>query len=393
MRIALITRRYPPAIGGAEKVLSYLAPALADRGHDVHVITAMPFDQPDELPRLEQPTTRRGSLVVERLATRRWRFVGTWLYMRNLRRRLERDPPDLAYVSMLKHDAFEAVGVGRRRGFPVVLRPEGAGATGDIAWQHWGRFGRAIAERCRRADAFVAISKAVESELTADGYEPSRIVSLPNGVPVPEQPWNRRPDWRDAPRAAFVGRLAREKGLDTLIDAWEVVRRVHRHARLTLAGDGPERPALEARAAHLDLTESVHFAGSVADPTGLLREQDLFVLPSREEGMSIALLEAMALGIPVVATSIPGNRRLVGDFKQGRLTPPDHALMLAQTILEQWGNFDRALHMGRAARALVARSYSIDAMARQHLELFESILAARTQPTPRRAESGPTRPC
>lgn len=377
MRIALVTRRYPPAIGGAEKVLSYLAAALAALGHDVAAITAMPFDRAEPLPDREAPPVPGGSLSVERLATHPWRFVGTWLYMRNLRRRLESDPPDLAYVSMLKHDAYVAVEVGRRRGFPVVLRPEGAGQTGDIAWQHWGRFGQRIARRCRRADAFVALSKPIADELEADGYDPDRIAHLPNGVPVPAQPWNRRPDWREAPRAAFVGRLAREKGLDTLIDAWEVVRRVHRNARLTLAGEGPERAALEARAGQLDLGESIHFAGSVDDPTSLLREQDLFVLPSREEGMSIALLEAMALGIPLVASSIPGNRRLVGDFKHGRLTPPDHPLMLAQAILEQWGNFDRALHMGRAARSLVARSYSIEAMAQRHLELFEAILASR----------------
>ncbi|MFO0958827.1 MAG: glycosyltransferase family 4 protein [Isosphaeraceae bacterium] len=385
MRIALVTRRYPPAIGGAEKVLSYLAPALAEQGHEVAVITAMPFDRAEPLPDRERPPTRNGSLAVERLATHPWRFVGTWLYMRNLRSRLDRDPPDLAYVSMLKHDAYEAVGVGQRRGFPVVLRPEGAGQTGDIAWQRWGRFGRKIAGRCRQADAFVALSKSIAGELEADGYDADRIAQLPNGVPIPAQPWNRRPDWREAPRAAFVGRLAKEKGLDTLVDAWEVVRRVHRHALLTLAGDGPERPALEARIAQLDLGDSIRFAGAIDDPTAFLREQDLFVLPSREEGMSIALLEAMALGIPLVATAIPGNRRLVGDFKHGRLTPADHPFLLAQAIVEQWGNFDRALHMGRSARALVARSFSIETMAKQHLELFGAILASRGKTPPRRA--------
>ena len=136
--------------------------------------------------------------------------------MRNLRRWFERNPVDLAYVSMLKHDAYVTIGAGRRLGFPVVLRPEGAGATGDIAWQCWGNFGRTIGRRCRYADAFVAISKAIEDELLEarrDGTlrDPSldrmmrrpriepRIVSLPNGVPIPPRPWQRRPDWRAAP--------------------------------------------------------------------------------------------------------------------------------------------------------------------------------------------------
>ncbi len=107
----------------------------------------------------------RGRLTVERLATSRLRFWGTWLYMRNLARWFRRNPVDLAYVSMLKHDAYVAVEAGRRLGFPVVLRPEGAGATGDIAWQSWGDFGRKIGRRCREADAFVAISRAIEAEL------------------------------------------------------------------------------------------------------------------------------------------------------------------------------------------------------------------------------------
>ena len=100
-----------------------------------------------------------------RLATSRLRFWGTWLYMRNLRRWFEQNPVDLAYVSMLKHDAYVTLGAGRRLGFPVVLRPEGAGATGDIAWQSWGNFGRRIGRRCRHAIAFVAISRAIEDEL------------------------------------------------------------------------------------------------------------------------------------------------------------------------------------------------------------------------------------
>jgi glycosyltransferase involved in cell wall biosynthesis len=404
MRLALVTRRYPPLIGGAEKVLNYLAVALAAEGAEVTVLTSrMPgLDLPDreEVPievasgsgRGESPG---GRLTIERLATSRLRFWGTWLYMRNLALWFERNPVDLAYVSMLKHDAYVAVGAGRRRGFPVVLRPEGAGATGDIAWQSWGRFGRKIGRRCREATAFVAISRAIEAELRdawrmgtmgpsgregASLREPEgpRVVSIPNGVPIPPVPWQRRPDWRVAPRAAFVGRLAPEKGLDTLIDAWPAVRAAHPGARLVLIGDGPERPALEARARALGLTlgpgQSVELPGTAADATAALRDADLFVLPSREEGMSIALLEAMALGIPLVASSIPGNRRIVADFKHGRLAPPDDPEALARVIVEQWTNFDRAFHMSRAARSRVEQEFSIRIVARKHLELFSELV-------------------
>jgi glycosyltransferase involved in cell wall biosynthesis len=92
--------------------------------------------------------------------------------------------------------------------------------------------------------------------------------------------------------------------------------------------------------------------------------------------MSIALLEAMALGIPLVASSIPGNRRLVSDFEHGRLAPPDDPKALARVIVEQWNDFDRAVHMSLAARSRVEKEFSIQAMARQHLIFFREKLSS-----------------
>jgi len=372
MRLALITRRYPPLIGGAEKVLSYLAPALAREGAEVTVLTSRTPGPASAA--VEEVAAAPGQLTVVRLATSRLRFLGTGLYMRNLRRWLDRNPIDLAYVSMLKHDAFVTIAAGRRHGFPVVLRPEGAGATGDLAWQSWGRFGRTIGRRCRRADAVVAISGAISSELLAAGYDATRIHELPNGVPVPDPPWRCRPDCRAAPRAVAVGRLAPEKGHATLVAAWPRVLAAHPRARLTLIGEGPERPALEALVDRLGLRAAVELPGPMTDPGAALRAADLFVLPSREEGMSIALLEAMALGLPLVASAIPGNRRLVHDFKDGRLAPPDDPDALARVVLEQWADVDRAVHMGRAARRRVVDEFSIAAVARRHLELFRRLV-------------------
>jgi glycosyltransferase involved in cell wall biosynthesis len=359
-------------IGGAEKVLSYLAPALAEQGNEVTVLTSLPPGS--GLPEVEEVQTHRGSCTIRRLPTSRLRFVGTWRHMKNLQRWLEANPPELAYVSMLKHDAYVAVEAGRRLGFPVVLRPEGAGATGDLAWQSWGNFGRTIGERTKQADAIVAISKPIEDELRRSGYDPSRIHRLPNGVPVPETPWRRRDDWRNAPKAAYVGRLAPEKGLDTLIEAWPIVRKSFPRAQLVLHGDGPEGPSLWAGIGKLGQGDVIDLPGPTSDPTAALREADLFVLPSREEGMSIALLEAMALGIPLVASSIPGNRKLISDFKDGRLAPVDDPEGLARVIVEQWTQFDRAFHMTRSARKKVEGSYSATVVARQHLELFRSLV-------------------
>jgi glycosyltransferase involved in cell wall biosynthesis len=395
-------------IGGAEKVLSYLAGALAEEGANVTVVTSRVCgSERDSLDRLQvdavSPATvetsfDRGRLTVRRLETSRLRFWGTWLYMRNLGRWFRENPVDLAYVSMLKHDAYAVVAAGEKSRFPVVLRPEGAGKTGDIAWQSWGNFGRLIGLRCRRAAAFVAISEAVERELVQSWRSGTlrsrwfceifrrtpaqpRIIAIPNGVPVPEEAWSGRRNWKESPCALFLGRLAPEKGLDTLIHAWPIIRKTYPSARLVITGSGPERANLEVDIRKLGLTlgpgHAVEFSGAVVDVTTMFRAADLFVLPSREEGMSIALLEAMALGVPLVASAIPGNGRLVTDFVEGRLAPPDDPDALAQVIIEQWDDFDRAILMGRAARARVEREFSIRAVARKHLALFQNVLRER----------------
>ena len=371
MRIALVTRRYPPLIGGAERVLSYLGPALAAEGHEVTVLTARtdPSTPAVEVGAVAGP----GSFRVERLATSRLRFVGTYRYVRGLTRWFGRHRVDLAYVSMLKHDAYAVIGAGERQGFPVVLRPEGAGLTGDIAWQGWGRGGRAIARRCHRAAALVSISPAVRGELEADGYAPDLIHDLPNGVPVPAVPWARPAGTEGRLDAVAVGRLSAEKGADTLLAAWPSVSQAIPGARLTLLGEGPARPRLEAMVRDLDLGASVSLPGAAADPSILLRRSTLFVLPSREEGMSIALLEAMALGIPLVATAIPGNRALITPGAHGALAPPDDPAGLARAIVTHHRD-PTAPDQGEAARARVAADYSIAAVARRHVAVFGSLV-------------------
>jgi glycosyltransferase involved in cell wall biosynthesis len=373
LRLALVTRRYPPAIGGAEKMLSYLARALADEGCHVTVLTSR-IDPAS--PVVEHQPATPGSLVVRRLETLGLRFAGTLRYMFHLRRALHALQPDLAYVSMLKHDAFVALGVAQRDGFPIVLRPEGAGPTGDIAWHTWGRFGRRIAQRCRQADAFVAISDAVHAELVAAGFDSDRIIRIANGVPIPEDAWHLRPEWSRAPRATFIGRLAREKNLGTLIDAWPQVRAAFPSATLTLIGEGPERAVLQARISELGLQDAITLPGPSHLTQEHLRSCDFFLLPSTEEGMSISLLEAMALGMPIVASDIPGNRQLITSGVHGCLAPPDSPQAFASAILDQWQNLDRAIIMAHAARSR-AHEFSISNSARAHLELFRSLIARK----------------
>src|SRR5262249_7053669 len=143
------------------------------------------------------------------------------------------------------------------------------------------------------------------------------------------------------------------------------------------SGTHPFRRHTQRKTAQ-DIADSIRLPGASADPTAQLAASDLFVLPSREEGMSIALLEAMALGIPTVATAIPGNLKLTADGVHGRLAPPDDPEGLARAIVAQWSDPDAAAAMGRAAREVVVDRYSIAAVARAHLDLFDRLIRGRS---------------
>ena len=160
-------------------------------------------------------------------------------------------------------------------------------------------------------------------------------------------------------RMVFVGRLAAVKGVRVLLDALAEVRRTRPGATLTLVGDGPERAGIEAHAAALELSEAVRFTGYLTqdEVAAELAAADLFVLPSFAEGVPVVLMEAMATGLPVIATRIAGIPELVEEGVSGLLVPPGDAVALAAAIGELLADPDRRAAMGRAGRAKVAAEF------------------------------------
>jgi glycosyltransferase involved in cell wall biosynthesis len=383
LRILLVTQRFRPLIGGAESVLWELARELVRQGHEVSVVTARWERNWPEEERVE-------AVEIVRLPLEKVRFWGTWQFIRALRRWLLKPGRtfDIWYVSMLKHCAWAAVGASWRCRVPVVLRPEGAGPTGDIAWTQRALGGRLIRRRCRNASAFVAIGSHVREDLERTGFAKDRIHDIPNGVPVPQlEDEIDRKAWRQrlglslsAPLAVFVGRLSPEKGLADLIAAWKQVQAELPNAQLIIVGSGPQEEHL--RGISLD-QPSIQWAGATSQPQRYLRAADLFILPSHEEGISIALLEAMAAAVPVVATDIPGNRALIESGRHGLLVTAGRPDLLAKSILLQLQARTIAEGMARTGRARVQDEFSITQMARRHHELFQSLLHQKGRAAPR----------
>lgn len=376
MRILIVTQHYWPSIGGAESMLRRLAACWVRQGHQVTVRTTKE-DADSKSEELDL------GVRVLRQTVSRARFLGTVGYLRRLSHwsRQSSSQFDVIYVSMLKHAAFAVLGV--QLGIPVVLRAEGAGPTGDMAWQKRAVFGAWIQRRCRAASAIVAPSTSVATELREAGYDQERVHLIPNGVVVPKVPWAAAATlkWRNrlgiqkSRTIAFVGRLHEAKGLLELVDAASAASRSIGPLQLLLVGDGPLRPVLTARADSSPAELQIVLAGPVDDAEPYLRAADVFVLPSYAEGLSVALLEALALGMPAVASDIPANREIAPEPLLHFASAQDPRALAAK-LLHAIGDEDRAATRIEARRARVREAFDLECVAARHLELFERLCGA-----------------
>ncbi|MCG3174193.1 MAG: D-inositol-3-phosphate glycosyltransferase [Myxococcota bacterium] len=234
------------------------------------------------------------------------------------------------------------------------------------------------------AHACVAINDDLHGMLA--GFGARGILDLPNGVDAtvfhPPSPAERV----QARRAlglgdhhlvlAYVGRLTREKGVGDLVDAWAMAVRRMRHDAaplLLLAGDGPQRPELEERARNSGVGGGVRFLGEISDIPGFLAAAGGFVLPSWNEGVSNALLEAMASGLPCIATAVGGTPAVLGEC--GWLVRPRDPRELAEAIAGWAYDPPRRGKSGENARRRIEEHYSIGAIAARYRELYGAWLA------------------
>jgi glycosyltransferase involved in cell wall biosynthesis len=242
------------------------------------------------------------------------------------------------------------------------------------------RVGNALADRITvNAEA---IGRFVRSE---EGCRAEKMVLIPNGVS--DDTLNASFDGRRkraelglAPDGHVVGavsRLAWKKGIRYLLEAAPQVLESVPDASFVIAGDGPLREELEAQAGALGIRDRVVFLGSRRDGLELLSAFDVFVLPSVIEGMSNALLEAMAMGLPVVATGVGGNMEVVADGRTGFLVPPGDPDPMAAAIVKLLHAPEMGREMGAAGRRLVRENYRVDVMVRRIEGLYETLLARK----------------
>jgi glycosyltransferase involved in cell wall biosynthesis len=172
---------------------------------------------------------------------------------------------------------------------------------------------------------------------------------------------------------ATVGRLAEAKGHSFLIDAAKPIISRFPEAHFLIIGDGDLRGSLERQTDESGVTENVHFLGYSEVVADLLTAADLFVLPSLWEGLSVALLEAMAAAKPIVATAVAGTEEALVPGRTGLVVPPGDSQALADGILQLLRDPARAQAMGQAARQRVERQFSAERNAAEHVALYRRL--------------------
>ena len=390
---ATVGRFYPLRCGGGERHLHLLARALVAKGVDLAIV--MPW-QDDRWLRFELldgnvPLYRHycwGLRVKDGHRQRGLGRVGTPIYIAGLLRQLwdlrdrwtvvhAHQGTEHAFVSVLAAKLWGRRSVvtlwnSRQYADRLVLLRRRSRLLGPLMW-------RVILQ----ADIFVAVSSDIAQELEVQRVPKERIVRIPFGIdpsrfsPIePERKGRLRQELGLPEFGTLVvcatRLLRRQKGLDVLLAAWRRVVSDGGNPYLVLLGDGQDRSGLESEARELGLAERVVFTGWRENPETYLAACDLFVLASRSEGLPNALLEAMACGLPVVATQVSGSVDVVND-QVGYLVPVEDAEALAARLRHLIEAPDLRRRMGANARRLIETHYSIQRTAEQHIALYQEL--------------------
>jgi sugar transferase (PEP-CTERM/EpsH1 system associated) len=306
--------------------------------------------------------------------TAKWRWDGLWrLYCL-----LRRERPTILHTWMFHANVPGRV-LGRLAGVPIIISSERTMGQ-ERRWRYWlNRTTDPLTDRV------VCVSESVAAFAAQTiGICPAKLVVIPNGIPLGDfQPGGRakvRADLGIPPAALVVGtvgRLQSVKGTTYLLEAFACLAPDHPGAILLLVGDGPQRVQLEGMAQRLGVSERVRFLGSRSDVSRLLQAMDVFVLASIWEGMPNAALEAMAVGLPVVATAVGGTPEVVVDGETGLLVPARDPDALARAVAHLLHDPELWRRMGQAGRRRVEQHFSEAQMVRQTERLYDELLSGR----------------
>ncbi len=345
MKITLVI--YAMGLGGAQRVMSIVANYWATHGWEVTLITLADRSRPSFY-QLD-PQIKLVQLGIIGDAPNFWTILLTaWQRIQILRSAIVASQPDVV-ISFLNTGNVLTLIATRNLNIPVIVSEHSHPNFADVNryWQVLMKW------TYRYADLVTLLTEsALEFYPIERGY---RSIVMPNPIltPVPDLDTSKL---FASPTLIAIGRLQPVKGFDLSISAFAKLRNKYPDWHLTILGEGPIRDELEDLCNQLQLTERVHFLGQVKNVNAYLRQADIFVLSSRFEGFPMALCEAMACGVPVIATDcLSGPREIITDGVNGILVPMEDVDALADGMDALMSDSTKRQQLGLAAPQILER--------------------------------------
>jgi glycosyltransferase involved in cell wall biosynthesis len=383
------------SIGGAERQALRLAKKLQEKDVSLTVATGLwDWGQPRRQI-IQGVPVHRHFTAWGMFNIRGLRKFGQYFYLLSLFLYLiwHRNKYDVVHCHSAMFGASAVVLAGKLLHKPTLVRSMASGAWGDLKMMRkdqgiWGAGW--MSSKIKQADAIVALNNQVVQEMKEIGVAPEKIFHIPNGIDVKPDNDARSYALGNPIVISFVGRLHPQKNVTTLLQAFKVVldEKPRLPWHLKLAGTGPLEHKLRALADELAIGQRVEFLGHVNDIDALLDRSDVFVLPSKSEGISNALLEAMAHGLPCVVTDIPGNHDLIRDGENGVTVKTDDVQGLAQAILRLADDVGFRQRVGQRAYQTAKAQYALTRVADQYIQLYQTLL--HRQPGPESSSTLPS---
>ncbi len=357
---------HQPFDGGVGRHLADLTAGLAERGHEVilcgpELPRALPRTHPHRRLELRRAVAPRADLAALARFTAIVRGVS----------------PDLIHAHSSKAGAIARLGRLAHPRTPVLYTPHGYAFAGHFSRELERRAYREIERALAPLASRVVCVCEAEGRLACGVGPADRVRVIHNGIePAGDGPTDPRmlDLARRGPVLCALTQLRPGKGLETLLDALPTVLVEHPRLQVAIWGEGPDEGALRARARSRGVEQAVHFLGGCEQPLEVLRGSRMFVHPSLAESFPYAILEAMAVGLPIVASDVGGIGEAVIDGKQGLLTAPGDRDALARALIGLLDDPARAIGMGDSARARLGERFTRAGMIDRLIGVYDELL-------------------